>query len=312
MDYINRFDVLKVDKRPSSGLKIRFRLWLTLSKLSLMSCLTLFLLTSHVYGNEPKNINGQRQTLTFGIVPQQSAAMLVRSWSPFIRYLSQNANIQVRFATAPDIPTFENRLAKGEYDIAYMNPYHYAVFHDLVGYQALAKEAKKLLRGLIVVRKEASIAELSDLDNKVVAFPAPAAFAATVLPRAHFNQLKINYQPKYVGSHDSVYLAVAKGLVDAGGGVGRTFNNMPEEVKTQLRVLWRTPKYTPHAIAVHPELSSEVSQQLLKAIVSMADTPEGREALDKLKFKRLVAANDSDWDSVRALNLGGLTQPLEE
>ena len=255
---------------------------------------------------------GESMSQTFGIVPQQSAAMLVRAWSPFLNYLSQNANVHVRFATAPDIPTFEKRLANGEYDIAYMNPYHYVVFHDSVGYSALAKEADKQLQGLIVVKKESPIDSLEALDSKSMAFPAPAAFAATILPRAHFKKEGITSHIRYVGSHDSVYLAVAKGMVDAGGGVGRTFNNMPENVRDQLRVLWRTPKVTPHAIATHPSLDEDIRQQILSAIESMPSVASGRKALSELNFKHLVAANDSDWDPVRDLQLGTLSQPLKE
>lgn len=257
-----------------------------------------------------KSIADEPVVLTFGIVPQQAASTLARLWSPIFELLSQNANFQLRFATARDIPTFEKRLALGEYDIAYMNPYHYTVFHDSVGYQALVKQKDKQIKGIIVVRKDSPIQSLEELDGKLIAFPAPAAFAASVLPRANLKLEGIEAQIKYVGSHDSVYLAVAQNLVDAGGGVKRTFNTMDASTSEQLRVLWVTPGYTPHAVAAHPRVSSEIVNELKRRLVELTSLPEGSRVLNKLRFNSFEFAQDSDWDDVRALGLGEFSKPL--
>jgi len=79
---------------------------------------------------------------TFGVVPQQAASEMAETWLPFLAWVSAKSGVTLRFVTAPDIPAFEARLAKGEYDLAYMNPYHYTVFHKKSGYEALAKEKK--------------------------------------------------------------------------------------------------------------------------------------------------------------------------
>ena len=70
-------------------------------------------------------------------MPQQSATKLARTWVPLLRLIQERSGMALRFATAPDIPTFEQRLAAGEYDLAYMNPYHYTVFHESPGFFAL-------------------------------------------------------------------------------------------------------------------------------------------------------------------------------
>ncbi|MBW8185244.1 phosphate/phosphite/phosphonate ABC transporter substrate-binding protein [Shewanella nanhaiensis] len=250
--------------------------------------------------------------LTFGVVPQQAASTLARLWSPVLEVMSQNANFQLRFATARDIPTFEKRLAQGEYDIAYMNPYHYTVFHDSVGYQALVKQKGKQIKGIIVVRKDSPIQTLDELKNHQLAYPAPAAFAASVLPRANLKLKNIEAKVKYVGSHDSVYLAVAQGIVAAGGGVKRTFKTMDKQVTEQLRVLWVTPGYTPHAIAVHPRVPKSLIEEVQLKMLELTSSVEGREALERLGFSRFEQASNSDWDDVRALGLGSFSKPLEQ
>jgi phosphonate transport system substrate-binding protein len=243
------------------------------------------------------------ETLTFGIVPQQSAQKLAKLWTPINAFLSKKVGVKILFSTANDIPTFEKRALAGEYDIAYMNPYHYTVFHQEPGYEAIAKQKDKQIKGIIVVAKDSPLSSLEELTSETLAFPAPAAFAASVLPRAKMAKDGIDITPKYVSSHDSVYLTVSRGLFPAGGGVMRTFNNTAPEVREGLRVLWTTPGYTPHAIAVHPRLSNDLKTKIQQALLDMNDDPEGQALLASINFKALAMAEDKDWDDVRELNI---------
>lgn len=240
--------------------------------------------------------------LVFGVVPQQSASDLAKAWTPILDYLGRKTGQTLRFATAKDIPTFEQRLAAGEYDVAYMNPYHYTVFHRQPGYRLLAKEKDRQLKGIIVVRRDSPIGDIAQLKGETLAFPGPAAFAATLLPQAQLHKLGIPVAAKYVSSHDSVYLAVARGVYAGGGGIPRTFENMDAATREQLRILWRTPGYTPHAIAIHPRVAGKVAGSLQAALLSMVDDPQGAALLKSIGFNALVAASDADYDDIRRLD----------
>jgi phosphonate transport system substrate-binding protein len=243
------------------------------------------------------------EVLSFGIVPQQSAAKLARLWTPIFENLSAATGYRIEFKTAPNIPEFEKRLAAGMYDLAYMNPYHYTTFHQKPGYLAFAKAKDKRLKGIIVVRADSSYRALEDLANQTLAFPSPAAFAASIVTRANLRGRSIPFEPKYVSSHDSVYRSVAKGLYPAGGGVIRTFNNADEDTRGQLRILWSSPGYTPHAFAAHPRLDSEIVETIQTAMVELDKSEEGRTLLGSLKLKGISTAQDSEWDDIRAMNL---------
>ena len=255
-----------------------------------------------------------RQNFTFGIVPQQAASKLARLWAPVFDYLGRSAGLEIKFRTAPDIPEFERRLAAGDYDFAYMNPYHYTVFSREPGYRAFAKSKGKLLKGILVVRKDSPIQDPRGLSGATLAFPAPAAFAASVLTRAYLNQERIAFTPKFVSSHDSVCLAVAKGLYPGGGGVVRTFESLEPAVRDELRILWTTKGYTPHAFAAHPQVPEEKVKRLAEAMLAMGQNEDGRALLAPLGLKGFEAAADADWDDVRALGialLNDLVQPAQ-
>ncbi|MEI8325475.1 MAG: phosphate/phosphite/phosphonate ABC transporter substrate-binding protein [Betaproteobacteria bacterium] len=243
---------------------------------------------------------------SFGVVPQQSASRLAWEWGPLLAEVSRRSGVALRFQTAPSIPVFEERLAGGAYDLAYMNPYHYVVFHAAPGYRAFATEQDRKVKGVLVVRKESPYRKAGDLAGKTVVFPAPAAFAASILPRAEMARLKIPIEARFVVSHDSVYRAVASGLQEAGGGIQRTLEASPPQIRDALRVLYETPAYTPHALAAHPRVPPEVVERVLAAMALLAADETGRRLLAPLAFKGIAAAKDQDWNDIRALKIQSL------
>ena len=166
-----------------------------------------------------------------------------------------------------------------------------------------AKQAGKKIQGIIVVAKDAPYENVEDLAGLQVAFPAPAAFAATLIPLAHFKSQNIGVKAKYVSSHDSVYRAVSAGFYPAGGGVVRTFKSVTPEVRDRLRILWTSPGFTPHAIAAHPRVDAEVFDQVQQALASMHEHEQARPILQRLKIDGFSAAQNQDWDDVRGLNI---------
>jgi len=244
-----------------------------------------------------------KTTLNFGVVPQQSASKLAQLWTPIFEELTLKSGIYIKFETAPDIPTFEKRLSQGKYDIAYMNPYHYVIFNQSPGYQALAKARDKRIKGIIVVAKDDAINNFNDLQNATLAFPAPASFAATILTQVDLKNNNITFQSKYVSSHDSVYRTVAKGIYPAGGGVLRTFNNIEPSIKEKLKILSTTKGYTPHAIAAHPSVTTEQVKKIQQALIAMEKSDAGKLLLNSIKIKGFEKAVNSDWNDIRKLNL---------
>lgn len=248
------------------------------------------------------NIVHASEEFTFGIVPQSNGSKLSKLWSPILKYLENRSEIDLRFATARNISTFEKRVKSGKYDIVYMNPYHYTMFHEHQGYNAFAKAKKKRLKGILVVLKDSPYRSIKDLDNTELAFPSNA-FAANLVPRAVLSKANISFSSKYVSSHDSVYRNIARGRYPAGGGVMRTFKNTSPEYRAKLRILWKSEGYTPHAFAAHPRVPKAVVEKLQKALLNMEQDPQGKALLNKIRLKGIEKGKNREWDDVRALNI---------
>lgn len=245
----------------------------------------------------------EERVYTFGVVPQQASEKLARQWIPLVEFLSQQTGLQIQFATAPNIPEFEARLAAGVYDFAYMNPYHFTIFNDQPGYAAIARQKNHVIRGIIVVASHLEIGSIDQLAGKNLAFPAPHAFAATLITRAFLDKAAPGYTATFVKSHDSVYRSVAAGLFAGGGGIVRTLDEISPDLRRDLEVLWLSPGYTGHAFAAHPRVPQAVRERVQKQLVEIDTSERGAKIVENLGMKRLQAAVDSDWDDVRALGI---------
>jgi len=223
------------------------------------------------------------------------------NWVPLLDQISQNSGIALRFRTTSDIPSFESCLAKGVFDIAYMNPYHYTVFHETAGYVAFARARNEELEGLLVVKRDSPIQSLEQLAGGRIAFPAPAALGASVLPRAELRKLGVAFEPTYVNSHDSVYQNVLAGLFPAGGGIQRTYDNLSDGQKQGLRIIYRTKRYKAHPFAAHSRLPPAVTALLGRVMLTLNTADNA--TLKPLGFDGFVAAADADYDDIRDLKL---------
>ena len=242
------------------------------------------------------------QTITVGIVPQFSVKKLHGIWQPILDELHKETGYDFVFRGAPDIPTYEKEFLAGQFDLAYMNPYHYLVADKI--YTPLVRDTGRQLYGIVVVPKDSEYTSLADLDGKMIALPAPNALGASLMTRAAMaNDYKIDFYTKYVKTHSSVYLNVALGKAAAGGGVQKTFNQQPQRIKDRLRILYQTKKVSPHPVVINQKLPEEVGEKIRAAFIRIAATEEGRQLLSKIPMKKLGIAQPSDYDDVRALNL---------
>lgn len=239
--------------------------------------------------------------LVFGVIPQQSPTELALTWKPIIAYLESTTGEKINLKIERSIVEFERALYNGEYDIAYMNPYHYVIANKRKGYVAQIRDQKNII-GIIVVNKTSGITNVKMLKGKKILFPAPDAFAATLLTKYELlKKYGIDIEKEknflYVNSHDSVYKGVTRGIGDAGGGIERTFNSLEDTTtKASLTILYKTDAYPSHPFAFLPSISHNTSAKMRSALLHIPNN-----LLEPLKMKKLILVNDSEFNSVRGI-----------
>lgn len=242
--------------------------------------------------------------LIFSPVPQFPVPTLFARWAPVLEAVGKDSGQCFELVIQPTIPEFEKTLLKGGPAIAYANPYHAVMAYKAKQYQPLLADGSSLLSGILVAKKDSDIKQAADLQNQRVDFPSPNAFAASLLLRAHLRQLKIDIRPHYVNTHSNVYRSVLIGEAAAGGGVNRTLDSEPEEIRQKLRVIYESPGYRSHPIITSPKVSNAVRDKILRSFIALEKTAQGRALLAGVQLNQPIPVSyKKDYRPLEALNL---------
>jgi len=250
------------------------------------------------------------QKYVFGVVPQFEQRKLFAIWKPIIDDLERRTGLSFDLVTTLKIQDFEKEFIQGNFDFAYMNPYHILKAVPAQGYIPLVRD-KAPLRGVLVVRKDGPIRTVAELSGKVVAFPSPNALGAALLMRADLERLyHIKVTPLYVKTHSSVYLHVVKDLTAAGGGVQKSLQEQSPDIRDALRVLYTTRPLPSHPVAAHPRVPKEQREKVRRALLAMGAGPEGNELLSRIPMKEITAASMDDYKEMQEWGLDAYWDPF--
>ncbi|MCK0142845.1 phosphate/phosphite/phosphonate ABC transporter substrate-binding protein [Aliiroseovarius sp. F20344] len=253
-------------------------------------------------GLTPALLNAQ--TYTFGIVPQFEARKLARIWEPIIDEIEKRTGYDFEIVGSPRIPEFETSFMNGEFDFAYMNPYHAIVAAQTQNYTPLLRDGGRELFGILVVRDDSNYQSIEDLEGQTIAFPAPNALGASLLIRSDLtNQRNIGFSPMYVSTHGSAYLNVILNQAAAAGGVMGTFRSQPIEISEQLRVLYKTTRVPPHPIVAHPRVPEDVQRHVMQAFLELWKTGYGRELLERVPIREVIETSLDDYTGLQGMGL---------
>ena len=264
--------------------------------------LTILVLLSLIVSTAPAQ--GQEKAFIFGIVPQFEAKKMRTIWQPIINYLKKETGYNFTIKGSPTISDFEIEYMQGDFDFAYMNPLHIVLAHESQGYIPLVRDVGDTLHGVLVVKKDSGITDVSQLNGKTIAFPAPNALGASLQMRQELHDFfKLKIFPSYVKTHDSVYLNVLLGEAAAGGGVQKTLSRQQPEYKAALKVIHKTKDVNPHPIVAHPMVPDKVVKAVKAALLKLGETSEGKMLLEKIPMKKIGPATMPDYLPLKELRL---------
>lgn len=257
--------------------------------------------------------NDKEAVYEFAVVPQMTAIDINKSWTPFLKALSSKMRVTFKLRVHASIPIFEEALLKGEPDFAYMNPYHAVMAMKAQGYVPFIR-GKKELTGILITNKNKGAKNISDLNGKMLVFPSPNAFAASLYMRALLSEKeKIHFATKYVKTHQNVYKSVALNMAAAGGGIRKTFEKEDPSVKNKLVEIYKTPGTASHPIAAHNRIPAEFIQEVQTAILQLANDPKNREMFHDIQIAEPIQADyKKDYLPLQRLGLDTFVETGKE
>lgn len=247
------------------------------------------------------------KTYIVGIHPLHNPKRLFEVYAPLVD-LFNKAIPQATFIleASRNYDEFDKKLYAGHFDFAMPNPYQTinALEH---GYHVFAKMGDDYnFRGIILIRKDSKIEKISDLKGQTLAYPAPTALAATLMPQyyLHTNGLDINkdVENRYVGSQESAIMNVLKGNVAAGVTwpiPWQTFQQKNPQLAEKLEVKWQTQPLVNNSWVVKEDISPEITKRVSDVLLNLKNTEEGQAILNTIPISTFEAANDETYAPVK-------------
>jgi phosphonate transport system substrate-binding protein len=242
-----------------------------------------------------------------GIHPLHNPQRLMERYGPILAHINrQMPGIQLKLEASRNYDEFDKKLYSGHFDFAMPNPYE-TVLSLKHGYRVFGKMADDTdFRGIILVRRDSGIYQVTDLKGKKVAYPAPTALAATMMPQFYFQTHGINVNRDltnlYVGSQESSILNVLRGHVAAGATwpiPWAAFQLEHPEQASQLVVQWQTESLPNVAWVVRHDVPSDLVTQFSQALFSLQNNAVGQQMLAKLPISHFEPATDATYQTVR-------------
>ena len=239
----------------------------------------------------------------FGIHPLHNPKRLFEVYQPMVDYINRRIKgSQLRLEASRNYAYFDKKLFSGYFHIALPNPYQ-TVISLQKGYRVFGKMADdENFRGIILVRKDSGIEEVSDLIGKKVSYPAPTALAATMMPQWYLykNGLNINRDISnlYVGSQESSIMNVFLGKSAAAATwppPWKAFIKQRPEIAEQVIIKWETKPLLNNALVVREDVPPALVSQISKIIFSLHKSKKGRKILQAMELSRYESATDETY-----------------
>jgi phosphonate transport system substrate-binding protein len=177
--------------------------------------------------------------------------------------------------------------------------------------------------GQIIVRADSGISSLTDLAGKTFCRPDPLSTSGWIIPELTMRAAGIEPATDLAevvdaGSHDAVVAAVYNGDCDAGATFVDARSTIEEDnpdVMEQVIVIEVTEDIPNDGVQFIPDMDEELKTQIVDALMAIAETEEGQEALDiAYEWAGLEAHGDEFYDPFRqVLQASGLSiEDLQE
>ncbi len=259
----------------------------------------------------PAAASGHNDQIVMGIFPRRNTKVTYRMFSTLASHLSSIIDIPVKLETTKNFKQFWENVKQQRYDLVHFNQYHYIVAHANHGYQAIAmneENGESTLSGSIIVRKDAGLETLAELNGKNIVFGGgPRAMQSFIIPTwllKNAGITKDQYKTEFARTPPNAIFSVYNKQADA-AGAGDAALNMSSVQKTidvsKLKFLALSDPQAHLPWALSGKVDDELARQIQTSLLSMNNDPFGKVILQKAGLSAIHPASDEDYESARKI-----------
>jgi phosphonate transport system substrate-binding protein len=239
--------------------------------------------------------------------PLHNPVRLFDVYEPWVDELARSYPQQRwRLEASSSYAAYEAKLREGAFELTLPNPLQALSLID-AGHELMAMAgAQADFCGLILVPADSPVRSLADLTGRRVAYPAPTALAATLLPQWMLWQAGVHplhsARALYVNTQESALLAAVHGQAEAAATwptPWRAFQAEQPALARRLRVLAQSQTLPNNAVVAHRALAPEWRSTIGAHLFGLPRSEQGRALLARMGLAGFFPATAADYEQVR-------------
>ncbi len=253
------------------------------------------------------------ERLRWGLIPYVAPAEIIARYSPIIERVSERVGVPIEIVVGKDYQHLEQLIVTGQVDIAVLGPYAYVRARkqapNMEVFASHVALGSTTYGTYILTHEDSGVTQLGDLVGRKVAFVDRRSTSGWLSPAAHMLEKGINpvtdVEALYLGSHEHVFGAVARGEVAAGAVYGAILSEgrRSNSEGSRVTVLAKCARIPYDAYVIRAGIDQIVGDALALALgeISTRDR-EGRHTLASLaRINGFVPVKDAHYDTIRRL-----------
>ena len=245
-------------------------------------------------------------TYIFGIHPLLNSKKLFEVYQPLVDEINKNMkNSKIILESSRNYASFNKKMIAGHFDFALPNPYQ-TITSLNYGYKVFGKMGDdSSFRGIILLRKDSKIKKVSDLKGKVVAYPAPTALAATMMPQyylqTHGLDINKDITNKYVGTHASSIMNVylKKSTASATWPLAwKSYIKENPQIANEVEIRWQTKELINNGLIVKLKTPQDIVDIFSNVIFNLQNTKKGKKILEPMEISKYEKATNKTFEIV--------------
>ena len=272
--------------------------------------------------NKVEEIKDQPQEplrIKIGLVPEEDISKMAERYQPLAEYLSKKLNQKVILVFLDSYGEVCDKFIYKQLDAAFFGSFSYALTHVKAEVEPIARPdyyGTSTYRGLIIVREDSNIKNVSDMKDKRLALVHRATYAGYLYPLYYFKKHGVenlqDYFSKvtYAGSHDKAIYSLLRGETDIAAPKDLVYQRIIKEnpdLEKRLTILSASGPVPSNTLCVSKYLEPDLKNKLKNALLNLNNDPEAKIALEALGAARFVETKDTDYqnlyDIIKALGI---------
>lgn len=249
--------------------------------------------------------------IVMSFVPSGDTQEIITSGEEIATMITERTGLEIEANVATSYAAVVEAMCAGNAPVGWLNTFSYILANEQCGVDvslATVRRGQPYYTGQIIANVDSGIDSLEDLEGKTMCWVDPLSTSGYIIPRVMVAAAGVDPDTGFAeqveaGSHDNVVIAVYNGDCDAGATFVDARTAIQDEfpdVMEKVKIVAESPQIPNDTVSFAPDVPDDIRRQIVDALLDIAGTEEGQEALFTVyEIEGFEEVDDSFYDEFR-------------